>query len=216
MTRDNADASAFSIADIRRRADARLLARPATDDTSDRHGDHALNPGFSTRDSAGRAPAAVLAPIVDRPEGPTVLLTVRSSKLSKHSGQIAFPGGRLDAGETPLEAALREAEEEIGLDRRFVTPIGYLAPYLTGTGFRVHAAVAIVAPGFSLSLNPHEVDDAFETPFAFLMNPDNHRRIERVIDGVDRHFYAMPWGERYIWGATAGMLRNLYLRLYAS
>ena len=214
-------AALFSVDDIRARAAARLRGAPSPDDASSANGDHALNPGlalnpgFATGDGPRRKLAAVLAPIVARPGGATVLLTQRSSKLRDHSGQIAFPGGRIDAGETPLAAALREAEEEIGLDRRFVSPLGYLDAYQTGTGYLVHPVIALVEPGFELTLNPDEVEDTFEAPLEFLMNQANHERVDRVIDGVDRHFYAMPWNGRFIWGATAGMLRDLCLRMWA-
>ena len=160
-------------------------------------------------------PAAVLAPIVARPEGLSVLLTLRASHLSTHSGQIAFPGGKIDPGETPLTAALREASEEVGLEAGFIEPLGWLDPYLTGTGFRIAPLVALVEPGFILSINPREVDEAFETPLAFLMDAANHRVDEREWQGRVRRFYAMPHEGRYIWGATAGMLRTLYEKLFA-
>ena len=173
---------------------------------------------FSARqpDLAGRAqlrPAAVLLPIVERPGGLTVLLTLRASDLRAHSGQIAFPGGKIDAGETPRDAALREAHEEIGLKERFVEPLGWLDPYFTGTGFRVAPLVALVQPSFALKVNKYEVDEVFETPFAFLMDPANHILEDREWMGRRRKYYAMPHEGRYIWGATAGILRNLYEKL---
>jgi 8-oxo-dGTP pyrophosphatase MutT (NUDIX family) len=161
-------------------------------------------------------PAAVLAPIVSRPEGLSVLLTQRASHLAAHSGQIAFPGGKLDPGEGPLAAALREAQEEIGLEGRFIEPLGWLDAYLTGTGFRIAPLVALVEPGFTLSVNRREVDEAFETPLAFLMDSANHRLDRREWQGRIRTFYAMPHEGRYIWGATAGILRNMYEKLFAS
>jgi 8-oxo-dGTP pyrophosphatase MutT (NUDIX family) len=158
-------------------------------------------------------PASVLLPIVARPGGLTVLLTLRASDLRAHSGQVAFPGGKIDTGETPLKAALREAREEIGLEERFVEPLGWLDPYFTGTGFRVAPLVALVEPSFSLTVNKREVDEVFETPFAFLMDAANHRLEEREWQGRRRKYYAMPHEGRYIWGATAGILRNLYEKL---
>ena len=159
-------------------------------------------------------PAAVLVPIVDHPQ-PTVLLTQRSAHLNDHAGQISFPGGKIDATDaSPLDTALREAEEEIGLGREFIDPIGYLDLYGTSFGFRILPAVALIKPGFKLRINQSEVDDVFEVPLAFLMNPVNHQTHSKEFRGVERSYYAMPYEERYIWGATAGILRVLYERIY--
>ena len=134
--------------------------------------------------------------------------------MRAHSGQVAFPGGKIDAGESPCEAALREAQEEIGLEERFIEPLGWLDPYVTGTGFSVAPLVALVEPSFVLAVNKFEVDEVFETPFAFLMDATNHRLEEREWQGRRRRFYAMPHEGRYIWGATAGILRDLYEKLF--
>jgi 8-oxo-dGTP pyrophosphatase MutT (NUDIX family) len=159
-------------------------------------------------------PAAVLVPVVDYPQ-PTVLLTQRSAHLNDHAGQISFPGGKIDATDaSPLDTALREAEEEIGLSREFIDPIGYLDLYGTSFGFRILPAVARIKPGFKLRINQSEVDDVFEVPLAFLMNPMNHQTHSKEFRGVERSYYAMPYEERYIWGATAGILRVLYERIY--
>jgi 8-oxo-dGTP pyrophosphatase MutT (NUDIX family) len=159
-------------------------------------------------------PAAVLIPVVDHPE-PTVLLTQRSAHLNDHAGQISFPGGKIDATDaSPLDAALREAEEEIGLSREFIDPIGYLDLYATGFGFRILPTVARIRPGFKLRVSEAEVDDAFEVPLAFLMDPANHQVHSKEFRGMERSYYAMPFAERYIWGATAGILRVLYERIY--
>ena len=159
-------------------------------------------------------PAAVLIAVIDHPQ-PTVLLTQRSAHLNEHAGQISFPGGKIDATDaSPLDAALREAEEEVGLSREFVDPIGYLDLYGTSFGFRILPTVARVRPGFKLKINRSEVDDAFEVPLAFLMNPANHQIHTREFRGVERSYYAMPFAERYIWGATAGILRMLFERIY--
>jgi 8-oxo-dGTP pyrophosphatase MutT (NUDIX family) len=159
-------------------------------------------------------PAAVLIPIVDHTE-PAVLLTQRAAHLNDHAGQISFPGGKIDATDaSPLDAALREAEEEIGLKREFIDPIGYLDLYATGFGFRILPTLARIKPGFKLRINETEVDDAFEVPLAFLMNPANHQLHAKEFRGIERHYYAMPFAERYIWGATAGILRVLYERIY--
>jgi 8-oxo-dGTP pyrophosphatase MutT (NUDIX family) len=160
-------------------------------------------------------PAAVLVPVVARPE-PVVLLTLRTPELKSHSGQIAFPGGSIDPTDvSPQAAALREAHEEIGLDEKFVEPIGYLDLYLTFSGFRILPLVARVDPGYRLTINPSEVADAFEVPLEFLMTPGNHQRLKRDWQGIERQYYAMPFKDRYIWGVTAGILRNLYERIYA-
>lgn len=164
---------------------------------------------------AAARPAAVLAPVVARPGGLTVLLTQRAAHLRSHSGQVAFPGGKIDLGETARDTAFRESHEEIGLLPEFVEPLGWLDPYLTGTGFRIAPLVALVRPGFVLAPNTEEVAEVFETPFAFLMNPANHELHAREWRGVTRRYYAMPYEGRYIWGATAGILRNLYERLFS-
>jgi 8-oxo-dGTP pyrophosphatase MutT (NUDIX family) len=180
-------------------------------------GDHDLNPGAVMADERGSVTrAAVLVPIIKREPQASMLLTQRNTGLSSHAGQVAFPGGKFDHDDRDATAcALREAFEETGLAAHFVRPIGYLDPYHTRTGFRVIPVVALVDTGFELSPAPQEVDAVFEVPLAFLMDPRHHRRETRTWQGSERHFYAMPWGERYIWGATAGMIRNLYERLYA-
>ena len=159
-------------------------------------------------------PAAVLIPVVEH-EKPTVLLTQRAAHLNDHAGQISFPGGKIDATDaSPLDAAVREAWEEIGLAREFIDPIGYLDLYGTAFGFRILPALARVKPGFKLRINETEVDDAFEVPLAFLMDPANHQLHSKEFRGIERSYYAMPFADRYIWGATAGILRVLYERIY--
>jgi 8-oxo-dGTP pyrophosphatase MutT (NUDIX family) len=158
-------------------------------------------------------PAAVLVPVVEHAQ-PTVLLTQRAAHLNDHAGQISFPGGKIDTTDvSPLDAALREAWEEIGLSREFIDPIGYLDLYGTGFGFRILPTLARVKPGFTLRINETEVDDAFEVPLSFLMDPANHQLHSREFRGIERSYYAMPFAERYIWGATAGILRVLYERI---
>jgi len=204
----------------RARARLRLDVPPAlTDPTAQgiRRGDLDLDPALWERAGvAATKPAAVLVPIVDRGE-PTVLLTQRTAELASHAGQVAFPGGKIDpSDESPVAAALREAKEEVGLAPMLVEPIGYLDLYLTFSGFRILPTLARVKPDFQLTLNPREVTDAFEVPLEFLMEPANHRRKIRDWKGITREYYEMPFGERYIWGITAGILRNLYERVYAA
>jgi 8-oxo-dGTP pyrophosphatase MutT (NUDIX family) len=178
--------------------------------------DFDLNPDAVAwlKDHPAPRPAAVLVPIVARAPL-TVLLTQRTESLPSHAGQIAFPGGKIEERDRdPIAAALREAQEEIGLGPRFVEPLGYLDPYRTGTGYRIFPVVALVRPGFSLTLDAREVADAFEVPLSFLMDERNHQMHVRSMRGVERRFYAMPFEERYIWGATAGIMRNMHQRLF--
>ena len=152
-------------------------------------------------------PAAVLVPLVRREAGITVLLTQRTEDMPSHAGQIAFPGGRRQA------TALRETEEEVGLSRTFVDVIGPVDPYRTGTGYEIIPVVGIVTPGFTIHADPREVADVFEVPLSHFLDEKNHRIDSRVWQGRERRYYAMPYGDRYIWGATAGMLKNLHFVL---
>jgi 8-oxo-dGTP pyrophosphatase MutT (NUDIX family) len=172
-------------------------------------GDRDLNPGW-TQPSAALRPAAVLVPLVDREGGMTVLLTQRTAHLHAHAGQIAFPGGRLEAEDADATAAaLRETEEEVGLARDRVAVIGRLDTYVTGTGFEVTPIVGIVGVPFTLALDPFEVAEAFEVPLSFVLDRANHRQVTRTYEERTRTFYVLPFENRYIWGATAGMLVNL-------
>ncbi len=156
-------------------------------------------------------PAAVLVPLIDHPTGLTVLLTQRAEQLRKHGGQISFPGGRIETGDQgPLAAALRETHEEIGLDAGRVHVVGYLPDHLIGTGFRVTPVVALVDPGFSLRLDAGEVRDTFEVPLAHVFDAHNHRARMRRFGDEEVELYDIPFGERHIWGATAGMLMTFY------
>ncbi|HWJ74565.1 MAG TPA: CoA pyrophosphatase [Kaistia sp.] len=174
-----------------------------------------LNPEFHPPHGFRPKAAAVLIPIVAR-ETPTVLMTQRTTRLRKHAGQISFPGGQIDPDDAGVaEAAMREAEEEVGLDPRLVEPLGRLDPYIAPTGYHITPVVARVDPGLQLRLNPDEVEAAFEVPLAFLMTPENHRRGSREWDGARHFFYEMPYDEHYIWGITAGIIRGLYERVFA-
>jgi 8-oxo-dGTP pyrophosphatase MutT (NUDIX family) len=179
--------------------------------------DYDLDPSRRPADTPPLTPAAVLVGLVEREQGYTVLLTRRADTLRRHTGQVALPGGRRDPGETAWETALRESEEEIGLARSFVSLAGLSTPYQTGTGYLITPVVGFVAPGFELKPNPAEVADIFETPFGFLMDPGSYHEHERELPtGERRRFYATTYEDRYIWGATAGMLRALYERLYGA
>ncbi len=177
-------------------------------------GDHDLNPDLFDPNCKLVA-AAVLVPIVVRETGLTVLLTRRTEHLDVHAGQISFPGGRIEPGDGDLEsgapqaAALRETEEEIGLARRCVRIIGALDTYVTRTGFEITPVVGLVTPPITLNLDAFEVAEAFEVPLAFILAPENLQRHARDFEGKERHFYAFPYGDYFIWGATAGMLVNL-------
>lgn len=154
--------------------------------------------------------AAVLVPIVEHPEGETVLLTKRTEKLQKHAGQVSFPGGSIDDGDSDaIAAALRETREEIGLADSYIDIHGRLDNYRTGTGFEITPIVGTVRPGFSLVLDQHEVAEAFEVPLEFILDRRNHQRKSAVWQGRRRHYYAMPYDDYFIWGATAAMLVNL-------
>jgi 8-oxo-dGTP pyrophosphatase MutT (NUDIX family) len=210
----------FALSDVIGRAHTRLrplddaeavdLAYPAP------RGDGDLEGGFRYVGTRPLRPAAVLVGLLDRDGEAHVLLTLRTAHLSSHAGQIAFPGGKVEPDDpSPCATALREAEEETGLRSRYVDLIGLLDPYVTGTGYRVVPVVASIRPGFTLSPDPGEVADVFDVPLSFLMDPANHQRHSREWQGQIRHYYAMPYFDRYIWGATAGILRNFYERLYA-
>ena len=201
------------------RAVGRLLASPAPDAfdplVTPRHGDHNLAERLAPLDGALHRAAAVLIPIVAHPVGASILLTRRAEHMKDHAGQIAFPGGKMDAADkSPLNTALREAQEEIGLDRRFIAPLGYLDPYLSSSGFRIVPVVAMIDPAHRLTLDPGEVASSFEVPLGFLMDPKRHETHEREWRGAMRRYYAMPYGDYYIWGVTAGILRNLYEKVY--
>ncbi|CDX31528.1 Uncharacterized Nudix hydrolase NudL [Mesorhizobium sp. SOD10] len=208
---DQVTPTPFSIADFRARVAALAVPSPGDD-----FGDHRFNPGHPRlKHIKPLRDAAVLIPVIDRAEGAMVLLTKRAEKLRSHSGQVAFPGGTIDATDPSPEAtALRETFEEIGLDRGHIEIIGRMPDYVSGSGYRIVPVLAIVRPGFALALNAEEVDAAFEVPLSFLMDPANHARDSRMWNELEWFFYEMPYGGQRIWGVTAGIIRTLYERLY--
>ena len=194
-------------ADIKRCFDA-LNGQEMADRWSGQRGDHDLNPGMQPQGNL--TPAAVLVPLVDRPSGLTVLLTQRTAHLNDHAGQISFPGGRVEPEDPSHQAAaLREAEEEVGLPPSHVEVIGTLDYYIVRSGYRVTPVVGFVNPPFEVKPDPFEVAEVFEVPLSFVINTDNHVMESRTDQGVERTFYVLPYENRYIWGATAGMLVNL-------
>jgi 8-oxo-dGTP pyrophosphatase MutT (NUDIX family) len=215
-------ADPFTEAGFRARASGGLLAEPSQAIFDPRSGralgpsDWDLNPEFKD-DLAVMAPprsAAVLVPVVLHATL-TVMLTQRSHDMPSHPGQISFPGGKMEASDaTPLDCALREAHEEIGLEADFSEPLGFRDSYRTGTGFLISPVVALVRPGFRMRLDPREVLEVFEVPLPFLMDEANHQKHAREWRGRQRSYYAMPYDGRYIWGATAGMLKNMQQRLF--
>ncbi|MDO9414825.1 CoA pyrophosphatase [Pararhizobium sp.] len=215
MSLDDARVPAFSADAFRRRALSQS-GGPADIAWRD-HGDFLLNPdAVPYLESLNLRDAAVLVPVIDDGDDARVIFTQRTATLRKHSGQVAFPGGAIDPGDDgPEGAALRETEEEIGIERRFVETVARLPHYMAMSGFRITPVLAVVQPGFTFSLNPDEVDDVFDVPLSFLMDPRNHGRGHAHWQGAERYFYRMPYGERNIWGITAGIVRMLYERLYA-
>jgi 8-oxo-dGTP pyrophosphatase MutT (NUDIX family) len=181
-------------------------------ETTRTRSDNDLNPGWDNHPE--QRPAAVLAPIIKRASGWTMLFTERAKETPAHPGQISFPGGRVqESDQSAVETALRETLEEIGLERRFIEPLGAWDRYDTITGFRVTPIAALVEPGFELKLDPREVASVFEAPLDFLFDPANHEVRQAQYKGRTRQYYVMPYNSHFIWGATAGMVRALYERL---
>ncbi len=207
--------------DILERIDNNLnkeISEDAYNPSDIRNGDHVLNTDISDapRLVENIRPAAVLVPIVKYRQELNILLTLRSDHLPSHAGQVAFPGGKVEQNDiTPVDTALRETEEEVGIDRSHVEILGSLDSYQTASGFRILPIVGMINEGYSYKIDTNEVADIFEVPLDFLMSPDNHKKESMVWKNKERFFYSMPWQDRYIWGATAGIIRNLYERLYS-
>jgi len=211
----------YSLADFEARAKARLapIVRPEALDPAwlPLYGDYRINPTDIDTNLLGRArPAAVLIAAVERDGQAALIMTERTAHLRSHSGQVAFPGGKIDPEDDgPVGAALREADEEIGLKPSALSVMGHLDPYITTSGYRIAPVVAVAREPFAYALNEHEVARVFEAPLAFLMNTANHARKSRPYQGAQRFYYEMPWNGHHIWGVTAGIIRLLHERLYA-
>lgn len=208
----NAAGRSFQLETVRQHLIENLVF---ADDAID--GDYHLNPDMK-QDVIAKAkkPAAVLIGLVERGGEAQVILTKRTERLSSHSGQIAFPGGKIDADDaSPEAAALREAWEEIGLDINEVEIVGRLPDYHSGSGFLIAPVIGVVSDTAGFEINHDEVDYMFEVPLRFLMNTDNHIRSSKFFKGRDRHYYEMPYDGHYIWGVTAGMIRVLHDRVFA-
>lgn len=185
------------------------VASPTAVDVHAERGDHSLNAGLDPLPPLKLA--AVLLPFVDRDGELSLIFTQRTAHLAHHAGQISFPGGHIEPDDGgPVETALRETEEEIGLDRRHINIIGRLETYVTRTGFIVTPVAGVVTPPFELAPDEHEVAEVFEVPLSHFLDPANHHHCSAEFEGVVRYFYAMPYQDYFIWGATAGMLMNLY------
>lgn len=204
----------YTIPDLRRRIAADLKTVEPDD-----YGDHRWNPDhprLNEMRGIKLRSAAVLIPVVDRPGEASVILTKRNEALRNHSGQVAFPGGRVDPSDPDAEhAALREADEEIGLHANQVEIIGRMPDYVSGSGYRIAPVIGIVRPELKLTPNPDEVETIFEVPLGFLMDPANHARNSREWNGIEWAFFDMPYGGQRIWGVTAGIIRSIYERYYA-
>ena len=176
-------------------------------------GDHILNPDYIPENNP--TPAGVLVPIIETVNGLSILLMQRTDKVSTHAGQISFPGGKYEKTDKDLlETAIRETEEEIGITNDYIEVLGYLDDYQTATGFRIVPVVALIKSGYSITPDDFEVADVFHVPLSFLMSSHNHQKKSKIWRGKERFFYAIPYNDRYIWGATAGIIRNLYERLF--
>ena len=179
-------------------------------------GDHILNPGYHDAlvEKAIKA-AAVLIPVVERGDGLNMVFTMRTQKLNSHSGQVSFPGGRIDASDQNAQyAALRETHEEIGVNAGSIEVLGQMPDYYTGSGYHISPIVGLVDGQAEFCANPHEVEYIFEVPLLFLMDPANHMIGSKSFENIERHFYEMPWNEHYIWGVTAGIVRMFYNRVF--